>query len=129
MAEAVMLPFMTNPFKGLSLEAHSADVFARSADASLTQWLTVLERVWATLLHVSSRALVYLTIASGNPVPAVIAAAGFTCVDGMAYYGLLQKWRFDQLPTLARVHGFVGGVAIVLTAAFALFARLFHAAA
>lgn len=128
MAEAVMLPFIANPFRGLTLEAHSADVFARSANVSLIQWLGVLERIWATLLHVSSRALVFLTIASGNPVPAVIAATGFACVDGMAYYGHLQKWRFDQVPTLARVHAFVGGVAIALTAAFALFARLFHAA-
>ena len=126
MAEAVMLPFMTNPFKGSTLEAHSADMFTRSAGAPVIQWLKVLERIWATLLHVSSRALVYLAIRSGNPVPAAVAVCGFACVDGMAYYGLLQKWRFDQAQTLARVHTYVGGVAMVLTAAFAFFARLFN---
>jgi hypothetical protein len=129
MAEAVMLPFMTNPFAGSALEAHATDVFTRSRSAPLIQWLKVLERIWATLLHVSSRALVYLSIASANPVPAVIAATGFACVDGMAYYGLLQKWRFDEARTLLRVHAGVAGVALALAAAFAFFARLFDAAA
>lgn len=125
MAEAVMVPFMTNPFKGSTIEAHSTDVFARSAGTAVIQWLNVLERVWATVLHVSSRALVYMTVTSTNPLPAAIALCGFACVDGMAYYGLLQKWRFDQLRTLARVHGFVGLVAAALTAAFALLLRWF----
>jgi len=128
MAEAVMLPFMMNPFKGSTLEAHAADVFTRSATAPVIQWLKVLERIWATLLHVSSRALVYLTITGANPAPAAIAVSGFACVDGVAYYGLLQKWRFDELPTLARVHACTAGVALALTAAFALLARLFDAA-
>ena len=119
MAEAVMLPFMTNPFKGSTLEPHSTDVFTRSAGAAVIQWLNVLERVWATLLHVSSRGLVYMTMTSASPLPAVIAVCGFASVDGMAYYGLLQKWRFDELRTLARVHACVGGVAAALTIAFA----------
>jgi hypothetical protein len=104
-------------------------VFSRSGGAAVIQWLKVLERIWATLLHVSSRALVYLTITSASPLPAAIGVCGFACVDGMAYYGLLQKWRFDQLRTLARVHAYVGGVAAALTGAFALFARLFGASA
>ncbi len=129
MAEAVMLPFIANPFKGSTLEAHSEGVFTRSAGVPLIQWLKVLERIWATLLHVSSRALVYLTIASANPVPAAVAFCGFACVDGMAYYGLLQKWRFDQGPTLVRVHAYVGVVAMALTAALVLCAPLFVSAA
>ena len=129
MAEAVMMPFISNPFKGSALEAHTEEVFTRSANASLIQWLNVLERVWATLLQVSSRALVYLAIASANPVPAAVAICGFAGVDGMAYYGLLQKWRLDQGPTLLRVHASVGIVAIALTAAVVWFAPLFTAAA
>jgi hypothetical protein len=125
MVEAVMVPFMANPFSGSTLEGHSADVFNRSAGAPLFQWFKVLERIWATLLHVSSRALVYLTIASGNPVPAAVAVGGFAAVDGVAYYGLLEKWRFDQWPTLVRVHAYVAGVATLLTAALALFAHSF----
>ena len=127
MVEAVILPFITNPFKGSTLEAHSTDVFVRSAGTTVIQWLKVLERVWATLLHVSSRALVYLTITSASPMPAVIAVCGFAAVDGMAYYGLLEKWRFDQARTLVRVHGCVAVVAATLTTALVLFARLFQA--
>ena len=128
MAEAVMLPFIANPFKGSTLEAHSEEVFTRSSGAPLIQWLKVLERIWATLLQVSSRALVYLAIASANPVPAAVAICGFAGVDGMAYYGLLQKWRLDQGPTLLRVHAYVGVVAMALTTAMVLFAPLFTAA-
>ena len=128
MAEAVMMPFISNPFRGSTLEAHAADVFRRSEGTRAIQWLKVLERIWATVLHVSSRALVYLTITSGNPVPAAIAVAGFAVVDGFAYYGLLQQWRFDRLGTLAGVHAFIGSVALTLAAAFAVFAPLFDAA-
>jgi hypothetical protein len=128
MVEAVMMPFMTNPFKGSTLEGHSTDVFNRSAGGPLFQWLKVLERIWATLLHVSSRALVYLTISSGNPVPAAVAVCGFAGVDGVAYYGLLEKWRFDHWPTLVGIHTYVGGVATLLMAAMLLFAHSFNAA-
>jgi hypothetical protein len=50
-------------------------------------------------------------------------------VDGIAYYGLLQKWRFDETATLVRIHARAGVVALTLTAAFAFFARLFDATA
>ena len=128
MAEAVMMPFITNPFRGSTLEAHADGVFTRSAGSALFQWFKVLERISATLLHVSSRALVYLTIASANPAPAAVAVCGFAAVDGVAYYGLLQKWRFDQWRVLGRVHACVASVAILLTAALVWFAPLFSAA-
>jgi hypothetical protein len=123
MVEAVMLPFISNPFKGSTLEAHSTDVFARSAGSATIQWLKVLERVWATLLHVSSRALVFLTITGGNPLPGAVAICGFAAVDGMAYYGLLEHWRFDEPRTLARFHAFVGVIGAALTGAFVFFGR------
>lgn len=127
MAEAVMLPFLRNPFKGSTLEAHSVDVFTRSARDAAIQWLAVLERIWATLLHVSSRGLVYLTITSTNPLPAAIAILGFACVDEVAYYGHLQKWRFDQVRTLRLVHAYLATVAALLTGAFILFTRVYRA--
>jgi hypothetical protein len=128
MAEAVIVPFMTNPFRGSTLEAHATDVFAMAANDPLFQWLKVLERIWATLLHVSSRGLVYLAIASANPVPAGIAVCGFAFVDGLAYYGLLENWRFDHRATLRRVHVCVGAVAMVLAGALVQFAHAFDAA-
>jgi uncharacterized membrane protein YhfC len=116
--EAIMLPFVSNPFKGGTLGEHAEGVFRASARAQGVQWLSVLERIWAMLLQVSTRGLVYLSVASHNPIPACIALAGFSVVDGSAYYWHLKKWRFDSLPILARVHAFLGLMACLMTAAF-----------
>lgn len=116
--EAIMLPFLANPLKGTSLEEHASDVIRRSATNARVQWLSVLERIWAMLLQVSTRGLVGLSVYSANPVPACLAVVGFGTVDGIAYYGHLRKWRFDSLPVLARVHLFLGVAASVMTVVF-----------
>ena len=116
--EAIMLPFVANPLKGTALEEHANDVFRRSATNSAVQWLSVLERIWAMLLQVSTRGLVGLSVYSGNPAPACLAVVGFGAVDGIAYYGHLDRWRFDSLSVLARVHLFLGGAAGVMTVVF-----------
>ena len=36
----------------------------------------------------------------------------------MAYYGHLNKWRFDSLYVLVRVHLFLGAAAGLMTAVF-----------
>jgi uncharacterized membrane protein YhfC len=113
-----MLPFISNPFKGGTLGEHAEEVFRTSARDPGVQWLSVLERIWAMLLQVSTRGLVYLSIATRHPIPACIALAGFSVVDGSAYYWHLQKWRFDSVPVLARVHAFLGLIACMLTVAF-----------
>ena len=82
------------------------------------RWLGVLERAWAMLIQVSTRGMLYLTIVSGNPAPALVAIAGFTGVDATASYWLFKHWRFDSLPVLVRVHVFLAAAAGVLTAAF-----------
>ena len=116
--EAIMLPFISNPLKGTALEQHAEKVFRAAAGAHAVQWLSVVERAWAMLLQVSARGLVYLSVASGNPAPACLAVAGFSAVDGSAYYWHLKQWRFDSLPVLARVHAFIGLVACIMTALF-----------
>ena len=116
--EAIMLPFISNPFRGGTLGEHADEVFRASAENQSVQWLSVLERIWAMLLQVSARGLVYFSVASHNPIPACVGLAGFSVVDGSAYYWHLQKWRFDSLPVLARVHAFLGLIACLLTAAF-----------
>lgn len=77
------------------------------------------------LLQASTRGLVYLSVASHNPIPASVGLAGFSVVDGSVYYWHLQKWRFDSLPVLARVHAFLGLIACALTAAFLLWSEHF----
>ena len=129
MAEAVILPSLKNPLKGTSLELHATEVLACTGGDSTIQWLSVLERVLATVLHIASRSLVYLTFLSSNPLPAVLAVGGFSCVDGVAYYGHLKKWRFDSVRTLASMYGYIGGIAAALTGIFVIFARLFDAPA
>ena len=116
--EAVMLPFISNHLKGTSLEGYMEDVGRASAGQPAVRWLGVLERAWAMLLQVSTRGLVYLSIAGGSPAPALAAIAGFGAVDGTVYYWLLKRWRFDSLPVLIRVHLFLGAAACVMTAAF-----------
>lgn len=116
--EAIMLPFVSNPFKGTRLGEHADEVFRASSTDRAVHWLSVLERIWAMLLQVSTRGLVYLSVASHNPAPACVALAGFSVVDGSAYYWHLQKLRFDSVPVLARIHGFLGLIACMLTAAF-----------
>jgi hypothetical protein len=116
--EAIMLPLISNPFKGTSLGDHAEAVFRASAQSSAIQWLAVLERVWAMLLQVSARGLVGLSIFSGILMPACLAGVGFAAVDGSAYYWHLRRWRFDALPVLTRVHLLLGGAACALTATF-----------
>lgn len=127
--EAIMLPFIANPFKGTKLEEHSAEVFRAAADAPGVQWLSVVERIWAMLLQVSTRGLVYLSVANGSLFPVCVAVVGFATVDGSAYYWHLKQWRFDSVRVLARVHAFVACIAAILTAAFLLAADYFSLAA
>ena len=127
--EAIMLPFVFNPFKGGTLGEHADEVFRASSTHRGVQWLSVVERIWAMLLQVSTRGLVYLSVASHNPIPACVALAGFSVVDGSAYYWHLQKWRFDSIPVLARIHAFLGLIAAMLTAAFLLWSKHFVFAA
>lgn len=117
-AEAIMLPFISNPFKGTTLEEHAGETFAASASDRGVQWLSVVERIWGMLLQVSTRGLVYLSVAGGSPVPALAGFAGFAAVDGMAYYWHLTRVRFDSVPVLLRVHAFLALVAIALTGMF-----------
>jgi hypothetical protein len=122
--EAIMLPFISNHLKGTSLGDHMDEVTRASREQPAVRWLGVLERVWAMLLQVSARGMMYLSIVSGNPAPAAVAMAGFAAADGTAFYWLLQRWRFDSLPVLLRVHAFLGAAACVMTAAFLFWSEL-----
>ena len=124
-----MLPFISNPFKGGALGEHADEVFRASATDLGVQCLSVLERMWAMLFQFSTRGLVYLSVAGHNPIPGCVALAGFSLTDGLAYYWHLQKWRFDSLAVLARVHACLGLIACILTAAFLWWSEHFSFAA
>jgi hypothetical protein len=69
---------------------------------ALVLW-SVLERVYATAFHITTRFLIYLSLIYTDPVPALIAIAGFTLLDGTAHYGELQKWDWTDC-TLGLFH-------------------------
>lgn len=116
--EAIIVPFMSNPFKGSTLEQHAGEVYAASAGNAAIQWLGVVERAWAMLLQVATRGLMFLGIVSGNPLPALTAIVVFAACDGAAYYWHLRKVRFDSVPVLLRVHAYLALLAALSMSAF-----------
>ncbi len=116
--EAVILPFMKNPLEGTPLEAHAEETGRNASESPAIQWLGVVERIFASLIHTAARGLTYLTSASGNPLPVILAIAGFGSVDGRAYFAHLEKWRFDDIRVLAKFYRFLGVIAGCLVLLF-----------
>jgi hypothetical protein len=122
-AEAVMLPFIRNPLKGTPLEQHAEEVLERSFASWLIEWMSVLERVLAMFPHIAARGLLYISFATGNVIPGVLAVAGFASLDGRAYFAHLEKWPFDNMQVLGRLYRYVALVGITQAL---LFAILYH---
>lgn len=116
--EAIILPFMKNPLQGTPLEEHSEEVIQRSSQNLSLEWWGVVERMLATLIHITTRGLVYISYSTGNLVPGFLAFAGFASIDGRAYYAHLQKWGFDDIRVLLRFYRYLGTTAILLTLVF-----------
>jgi hypothetical protein len=116
--EAIILPAIDRPFRGTPVGDHAGTVEAAGRRNAIVAWLAVLERAVASVAHASARGLVYVGIASAAVAPAAVAIAAFTLVDGVAYYGHLQRWRFDESHVLAGVYGGFAAVAVVLAVSF-----------
>ncbi len=119
--EAIILPFMKNPLQGTPLEEHAEETAARTSEDPGIQWLAVVERVLASLLHIATRGLVYVSCSTGNPFPAVVAFLGFASIDGRAYYAHLEKWQFENVRVLGRFYCFLGLVAFSMLLLFLVF--------
>ncbi|HEY6951887.1 MAG TPA: hypothetical protein VI758_05735 [Bacteroidota bacterium] len=119
--EALMLPFIQNPLKGTPLEEHSSEVLQRSSTNKLIPWMSVLERVLALFPHVAARGLVYISVVTGNIVPAVLAVVSFASIDGRAYFAHLEKCPFDDIRILGRFYRFIALIAVVQTVLFTFF--------
>lgn len=109
--EAIILPFMKNPLEGTPLETHAEETGKKASENIAIQWLGVVERVLASLVHTATRGLTYITCSTGNLVPIVLAIAGFASIDGLAYYAHLEKWQFDNIQILAKFYRFLGSIA------------------
>lgn len=116
--EAIILPFMKNPLEGTPLEQHSDETIKKSEDNMALQWMGVIERILASIIHVASRGLVYITYFTGNLFPIIFALLGFALVDGRGYYAHLEKWAFDDIRVLSKFYRFLALIAITLTLLF-----------
>ncbi len=116
--EAIILPFMKNPLEGTPLESHAEETGEKTSGNAAIQWLAVLERVLASLVHTGTRGLTYLSYSTGNIVPIVLALVGFGSIDGRAYYAHLEKWRFDDIQVLRKFYRFLGVIACALIVLF-----------
>jgi hypothetical protein len=119
--EAVVLPFMGNPFEGTPLEDHAARVFEQASQNHALEWMGVLERALVFMPHVSSRGLIYVSIATGSPYPAIIGIMLFAALDGVGYFGHLSKWEFGEVHTLNRFYAFLATIGVVQTVCFIWF--------
>ncbi len=102
--EAIMLPFIQNPLKGTPLGEHASEMIEKSFESKLIPWMAVIERILAFVPHVAARSLVYISLVSGNWLPALLGIATFASIDGRAYYAHLEKWSFDQVKVLGKLY-------------------------
>lgn len=80
--------------------------------------LPVVERWTAAVFHVGSSGLAYLSYATGNPLPVLLALAGSVYADGWMTYRLLHSGRLTDLAALRRLYLALALVAAALLAAF-----------
>ena len=118
--EAVVLPFIGNPFEGTPLGEHASQVLARSSSSRMIEWLGVVERVLVFLPHISARGLIYISIRSGTVYPAIIGVVLFAAIDGAGYFGHLSKWDFAQVRILTRFYAFLAIIGVAQSVCFAL---------
>lgn len=121
--EAIILPLMSiggiNLFSGTPVENQAADQWQDWGATPFTVMVCpIVERGLTMVLHTSSRALIYASIVLGNVVPALLAVSLFACVDGLAYYGLLNKWKLLSFTVAIKVYGVFAIAAGILTFVF-----------
>jgi hypothetical protein len=119
--EAIMLPFIKNPLRGTPVGDHATDVLEKSTGNPAVQWLAVLERLLAMVIHIASRALVFIGIQRIDVIPVFLAVITFGAVDGTGYFGYLKKWRFDEPRLLLRLYAFVGAIVLIQSVACVLY--------
>ena len=121
--EAIILPLMSlggiNIFSGTPVENYAAEQWQDWGATPFTVMVfPIVERGLTLVLHTSSRALIYATIVLGNVFPALLAVSLFACVDGLVYYGLLNKWKLLSFRVAIKLYGVVAIAAAILTFVF-----------
>jgi hypothetical protein len=119
--ESIVLTFIGNPLTGTPLEKHTADMEQKVSSNLSMQWMGVIERVIAMVIHISSRGLIYVSMIKFSLIPGLIAILTFAAVDGRGYYALLEKWAFDDIRVLRKFYVFLAIIALVQISSFILF--------
>ncbi len=120
--EAVVLPFIGNPFSATPLEKHAEETLVRTLDRPAFAWLGVLERILASATHVATRGLIYVAVTIPEFIPGFIAVATFAALDGRGYYAHLSRWRFDDTGVLLRFYRSFAVIASIQIIAFLIYA-------
>jgi hypothetical protein len=119
--EAVVLPFLRNPFQGTPLERHADDILSHTNGQQGHQWLGVVERILASITHATTRGLVYIGLTTGNVLPSSIAFLTFAGLDGAGYYAHLEKWPFNQTKVVLKFYTYFFAMAVIQTISFLVF--------
>lgn len=69
-----------------------------------------------------SRGLIWLAVIQ-SPWFALPASIGFVIVDGLAVYGLVQKWEWLEWDTWSRFYGMVTTISVLELVLFIVFAQ------
>jgi hypothetical protein len=119
--ESIVLPFIGNPLSGTPLEKHTADMEQKTSSDLSMQWMGVIERVIAMVIHISSRGLIYVSMIKFSILPGLIAVLTFAAVDGRAYYALLEKWALDEIRVLRKFYLYLAIIAMIQLSSFLFF--------
>jgi hypothetical protein len=121
--EALVVPLMSiggiNILSGTPVEKSAAEQrYDQGATPLAVVLFPIVERGLTLVLHTSSRALVYVAMVLGNVLPALLAVSLFATVDGVAYYGLLKKWKVLSFTVAVKFYTLVAIAAGVLSLVF-----------
>jgi len=119
--ESIVLPFIGNPFIGTPLEKHSENMEQKISSNLSTQWMGVIERIIAMVIHISSRGLIYVRMITCSLLPGLTAILTFAAIDGTGYYALLEKWAFDDIRILRKLYLFLAITVFVQLSSFLFF--------
>lgn len=124
--EAFVVATTSNPLKGTAVEKPAAELEARVAELSGRRrfvygyLLPFVERLIATVIHVGTRSLVYVSYRSANPLLFGVALLAFVLADGVIGYRLLHQGRLSELPILNRTYLALAAIGALVLAGFLL---------
>lgn len=121
-AEGILVGLVRNPLAGTPTGAYVDEQSALLREqGGAGYWLLgAVERIEADVAHICSRGLVYVSLITSNPAPALVALVTFGAVDGTAYFALLRHWQFSQTRVAVKLYGIIGAIAGLQWIAFVL---------